>query len=66
MMDRFIQVNLRTISQMDKDKKNLLMEVFILDLSLMDSFMVGANINSLICNRSMMECGSKMKLRERG
>ena len=65
-MGRFIKVNLRMTSQMAKDKKILLMEVFILDLSWMDSFMVGVNINSLICIKSMMECGSKMKLRERG
>lgn len=65
-MGRFIKVNLRMTFQMAKDKKILLMEVFILDLSWMDSFMVGANINSLICIKSMMECGSKMKLRERG
>ncbi len=66
VMGRFIKVNLRMTFQMAKDKKILLMEVFILDLSWMDSFMVGANINSLICIKSMMECGSKMKLRERG
>ncbi len=65
MMDRFTQVSLRMISLMAKARNIFWMEVVMWDLSWMASFMVAVNINSLSCNRSMMECGTRMKLRAR-
>ena len=53
------------ISLMAKARNIFWMEVVMWDLSWMASFMVAVNINSLSCSRSMMECGTRMKLRAR-